>query len=290
MTTLRPQYAGIDGCKAGWVYVAIDEAGDYGFGIAVNIGDAVSKLHRADLILVDIPIGLPSSRCSRRHCDVAARRAIAPRGSSVFPVPARSTLAQPDYAAACSENERVLGKRLSKQSWAIAPKIREVDEFLLNGGRKMPIREMHPEIAFWALNSETPLVEKKKKGAGVRERLEILCRHYSLAGACYEAGLRELPSSAVAKDDLLDALVGAVTARYAPDLATFPAKPVFDEEDLPMEIVYAVPSECPSKEVPRTGVGWRRVGRARSVRADAPGVQPRPGAALCTRQPGSLSQ
>jgi hypothetical protein len=156
-------------------------------------------------------------------------------------------LVQPSYEAACSENERVLGKRLSRQSWAIAPKIREVDEFLRNGGKSAPIREMHPEVAFWALNSETPLVEKKKKTAGILERLDILCRHYPLAEACYEAGLHSYPSSVVAKDDILDALVGAVTARYAPNLATFPANPVFDEEGLPMEIVYAVPSNGPVK-------------------------------------------
>jgi predicted RNase H-like nuclease len=247
MAKSRPEYAGIDGCKAGWVYVAMNEAGGYGFGIEAKIGDVVRKLHGADLILVDMPIGLPSARCPKRHCDVAARSAIAPRGSSVFPVPARCALVQLDYAAACAENERVLGKRLSKQSWAIAPKIREVDDFLRKGGEKVPIREMHPEVAFWALNFETPLVEKKKKTAGIRERLDILCRHYPLAEACYEACLQSYASSEVAKDDILDALVGAVTARYAPNLATFPANPVFDEEGLPMEIVYAVPSNGPVK-------------------------------------------
>lgn len=45
-------------------------------------------------------------------CDTAARKALGKRASSVFPAPCRS------------------GRRLSEQSWALFPKIRQVDEYL----------------------------------------------------------------------------------------------------------------------------------------------------------------
>ena len=44
----------------------------------------------------------------------------------------------------------------------------------------------------------------------------------------------------MAKDDILDAFVGAVTAKYFYDsLAALPATPEFDEMNLPMEVVFA---------------------------------------------------
>lgn len=140
--------AGIDGCKSGWFFIAVDEHLDFDFGVERNISKVVRRLASAKLILIDIPIGLPSQTHAKRICDTAARTILGRRGSSVFPVPARSALTQASYEAACDENERVLGKRLSKQSWAIAPKIREVDEFMRKGNHQGKIREMHPEVAF----------------------------------------------------------------------------------------------------------------------------------------------
>ena len=54
-------------------------------------------------------------------------------------------------------------RKVSKQLFNIAPKIREVDEVL----RAMPdangrVFEVHPEVAFWRLNGERALTEPKK--------------------------------------------------------------------------------------------------------------------------------
>lgn len=239
MQSPKLEYVGIDGCKSGWLYVGIDETGQFHFGVKSAFSDIVSELEDARLILVDIPIGLPSNSQIKRHCDVAARKAISPRGSSVFPVPARSTLAQTNYESACEENARILGKRLSKQSWAIAPKIQEVDEFIREYGARGKIREMHPEVAFWALNFERPLTQKKKKVAGENERLNILSQHYPLTVDCFESCKNQYPRKEVARDDILDALVGAVTAMQYPNIASLPSNPSLDEVGLPMEIVYA---------------------------------------------------
>jgi len=239
MANPKLEYAGIDGCKSGWLYVGIDDKGQFHFGVKRKFEDVIRILKDARLILVDMPIGLPSSRQTKRYCDVAARKAISPRGSSVFPVPARSSLAQPTYEKGSAENARILGKKLSTQSWAIAPKIREVDDFMRQQGAQSRVREMHPEVAFWALNFERPLIEKKTKVAGENERLSVLSHHYPLSVECFEACKNQYLRKDVAKDDILDALVGAVTAMQAPNIATLPPNPVFDEEGLPMEMVYA---------------------------------------------------
>ncbi len=190
-------------------------------------------------MLVDIPIGLPDAACTSRLCDVAARRAIAPRGSTIFPAPSRAALDEPDYATACAANERETGRRISRQCWGIVPKIREVDRYLRRGACAPPIREMHPEVAFWALNGRRPLLSSKKSRAGLEERLALLGGVFAGAEACFTACEAAYRRRDVARDDIVDAMAGAVTAGFGPRLATFPERPVRDAAGLPMEIVYA---------------------------------------------------
>jgi predicted RNase H-like nuclease len=232
------KWLGIDGCPAGWFYVGIGSDRRFSFGVLSDIEHVSNFEQDAELILIDIPIGLPSAAIPHRGCDSEARKAISPRSSSVFPVPARSALAMSTYEAGSAANWNCLGRKLSRQSWAIAPKIREVDRYMLsNKSRKL--REMHPEVAFWALNGCRPMRYNKKKEEGFDERMSLLERHYPDSPACFEKARRAFIKSRLADDDILDALVGAVTAMQSPALATFPAIPVKDEEGLVMEIVFA---------------------------------------------------
>src|SRR5206468_1411244 len=59
---------------------------------------ADALLVEAQVIGVDIPIGLPES--GARPADVAARRFVGPRASSVFTTPQRAVLEAPSYAEA----------------------------------------------------------------------------------------------------------------------------------------------------------------------------------------------
>jgi predicted RNase H-like nuclease len=54
------------------------------------------------------------------------------RGSSVFPAPVRSALTADSWADACalSRASALQGKAISKQTFAILPKIREIDNLL----------------------------------------------------------------------------------------------------------------------------------------------------------------
>lgn len=70
--------------------------------------------------------------------------------------------------------------------------------------------------------------------------MEVLTRFLPDAPDCYSEALDTYKRKDVAADDILDALVGAVTAMHYPRVATVPAEPVRDEEGLVMEMVYAV--------------------------------------------------
>ncbi len=102
------------------------------------------------------------------------------------------------------------------------------------------VREMHPEVAFWALNARKNMQYSKKKPEGAEERLEVLARFFPSARDCYEDALNTFKRKDVARDDILDAMVGAVTAMQSPRIATFPESPARDEEGLAMEMVYAL--------------------------------------------------
>ena len=232
-------FYGIDGCPSGWFYVGIDIKGECHFGVLDKYSDIGLFANHAKLTLVDIPIGLLSSGNPRRLCDTAARKAISPRGSSVFPAPARAALREHSYAEGSEANRQAVGKKLSKQTWNIVPKIREVDDYMRSQDLQAKVREMHPEVAFWALNDRKPLHFGKKKQEGREERLEILTRFLPSAADCYENALNAYKRKDVAADDILDAMVGAVTAMHYPEIKTLPEKPITDEEGLVMEIVYA---------------------------------------------------
>jgi predicted RNase H-like nuclease len=233
------EFYGIDGCPSGWFYVGIDSKGDCQFGVLEKYSDIGLFAKRAKLTLVDIPIGLPSSGIPVRLCDIAARKAIKPRGSSVFPAPARAALLKHSYIEGSEANRQAVGKKLSTQSWAIVPKIREVDDYMRSQDFRGKVREMHPEVAFWALNGRKPLHFGKKTREGAEERLEILTRFLPFAEDCYEDALNTYKRKDVAADDILDALVGAVTAMHYPRIKTLPENPARDEEGLAMEMVYA---------------------------------------------------
>jgi predicted RNase H-like nuclease len=196
------------------------------------------------LILVDIPIGLPSKDIPQRRCDKDARRILSPkRHSSVFSPPSREALNAESYEAACMINQKITGRKISRQAWGITPKIREMDEFL----KKQPeagscIRETHPEVCFWSLNGGVPLRYSKKTEAGYRERMAVLTPLLSKADTVVKASLDRYTGKQVARDDVLDALVLSVAGFLCVGkMLAFPEAPEKDTRCLPMEIVY-----CPS--------------------------------------------
>ncbi len=195
-----------------------------------------SKTPDCKLVCVDIPIGLSDGN-RPRDCDVAARKVLrGPRASSVFPAPIRPCLCAKDYKTAskiCFEHS---GKRLNKQSFFLLEKIRQVDD-LMTPVLQNRVREIHPEISFWALNNKKPMQHNKRKLTGRKERVKLLTAIFS--------DLEEIVVEAhehreTTPDDILDALVAAWTAGQAVigKAKTLPEKPPLDSKGLRIEILY----------------------------------------------------
>ena len=235
----------MDGCPAGWFSVGFDRVGGYETKVFTSFGELLARYGAARLVLVDIPIGLPEGP-ERRECDTRARKLLGRRGSSVFPAPTRQTAehaaASPkDYRAALAIERRFAGKGISRQAFAISPKIAEVDALMLTSDASATpaVRECHPELCFRALNKCLPMKFNKKKSPGVAERLRVLEKIEPRSEEMYRETSSRFRRKVVGRDDMLDALVAALIARERTDqLQSVPAVPPRDARGLPMEMVF----------------------------------------------------
>lgn len=188
------------------------------------------------IIAIDIPIGLADD-CPR-ETDCLARGLLGhPRASSVFPAPVRAALDATSYVDASERSAAACGKRLSRQAYAILPKIREVDVAL----RESPdlanrFREVHPEVSFYFLNGQRAMEHSKRSQAGRAERIRVLQPYF---GQVVEGLRARLPRAVVATDDILDALVALWTAERVASgrHVSLQRRPIRDRHGLPMAIV-----------------------------------------------------
>jgi predicted RNase H-like nuclease len=196
---------GVDGAsitpkRRGWVVVVIDEAGFVHASFHEHFKNVLATYPAPSTLAVDIPIGL--SENTPRSADAAARMMLGQRVSSVFPAPVRPVLRATSYEDACALSERTCGKKITRQTWALVPRIREVDEHR----EEARIHEVHPEVSFTVLGGAPPAFSKKAWG-GLAERRRLLER----AGIVVPDDISE--ASAVIADDILDAAVAAWSAR-----------------------------------------------------------------------------
>jgi predicted RNase H-like nuclease len=182
--------------------------------MSVAIADSFASLLDGPLastmmIAVDMPIGLPD--VPGRACERAVRAAIRPRQSSVFSSPLRGMLAFTAYEDANGFG-KTRGAGLSKQAWAITPKIREIDA-LMTPALQARIVEGHPEFAFTRLGGR-PCGFAKRDPKGRDERISILGEHGVDATALLCDARARYPFKRIfADDDLIDACALALTAQ-----------------------------------------------------------------------------
>ena len=157
---------GVDGCPGGWVGALVD-----GGSVSFHTGPFTALLALdADVVAVDIPIGLPCGG-ERRRADLEAKAALGAQRSSVFFVPPRATLDATTHAEATLLSRAAGSVGVSIQTFHILAKVAEVDNLL----RKAPdnrVVEVHPEVSLRRLGG-VPLPPKRSL-AGRTARLTLL--------------------------------------------------------------------------------------------------------------------
>jgi predicted RNase H-like nuclease len=235
-------WVGVDGCRTGWVFVALHTEG-FDYGVSDTLEQLLADLPDSARVLVDMPIGLLDGGAQDRACDLAARRLLGPRRASVFAAPPRPVLEARDYADAKARSIAASGKALSRQAYGILPRIRELDRLLRRRPELRPrVRECHPELCFWALAGGRPMAYPKRQPQGFAERLAVLESVLPGATAMVAQAYLWTSHQGAARDDVVDAMVNAVTARLGEGAyRTLPEQPPRDAAGLAMEMVYAVP-------------------------------------------------
>jgi predicted RNase H-like nuclease len=160
---------------------------------------------------------------------------------AVFSVPSRAAVEADDYRAACAAALATSDppRKVSKQLFNIAPKIREVDAVLRADPLLIPrVFEVHPEAAFWRLNGSCALSEPKKVKSRCYEPGLALRRALLTAAGVPARVVNAIPPKGAGPDDLLDALACAAIARriHAGLARPFPDPPERDAFGLPMAI------------------------------------------------------
>jgi predicted RNase H-like nuclease len=192
---------GVDAYALGWVGVELRD-GRFGRALlAATLYEIVAGSSGAAVIGVDIPLGMPPK--GWRAADTVAADQLGPRRSSVFRVPPRAVWQEPDFANANRLCRELTGAGLSRQSWALRPKLLEANAIW----ERHPglLFEAHPEVSFREMAGE-PLVYAKKTWSGQARRRELLARH----GIVLPDNLG--PAGQAPPDDILDAAAVAWSA------------------------------------------------------------------------------
>lgn len=148
--------AGVDACKNGWVIASQGADGRPAVNLVPHFGKVLDYEHM--LVVVDIPIGLLDR--GTRLADRAARGILKGRSCCVFTAPLRPMLACRDYPEAKECRQKIDGKGITKQAWAITKKIGEIDR-LISSEAQSHIREGHPEVSFAQMNRGAALARSK---------------------------------------------------------------------------------------------------------------------------------
>ena len=156
------------------------------------------------MIAVDIPIG--TGHTYPRPADVAARKFVGRRRSSVFLTPPRPVLQATDYSVARQLAREQFDIGVSAQAYSPAPRIFEVDEVARLDPR---IIEVYPGVSFKAMAGDE-LRFPKTSWNGLKLREGLLEYHgIQLPDNLGDAGVAK-------PDDVVDAATAAWTAhRYA---------------------------------------------------------------------------
>lgn len=221
---------GIDACgKQGWTGIRLTDGAYAGSLVDIRLDALIERAAGVAAIAVDMPLGLVEK--GWRSADLEARSLLRVRRNSVFLVAPRPAWEESDYAAAGDRCHELTGHRLSRQAWALAPKLLEARACWLADDR---IHEVHPEVSFYALAGGVPLDHAKKTWRGQNARRQLL----AAAGLVLPDELGE--ADVVPADNVLDAAAAAWSAhRIALGVAgRIPEAPERDAEWSVVEIRY----------------------------------------------------
>lgn len=190
---------GLDGCASGWAIASKNiKSGLIQFHIISQLDELNDMFKQPYLIAIDMPVYLINLY---RSVDQKARIILGKRASTVFNAPCMNALKENNFQTASLINFELTGKKLSKQSFNLFNKIREVQNFK-NSNPAIRIYESHPELAFMKLNENHVVLEKKKTNEGKIKRIKLLQSIFDSFD--FENLRQKFNKNMIKDDDILD--------------------------------------------------------------------------------------
>ncbi|WP_136716600.1 DUF429 domain-containing protein [Halorientalis salina] len=235
-----PLFVGVTYGGEHWLAAVFDADGFDHADVFAGVGEVWARYEEiAELILVDVPIGLVESGTTPRPCEDAARAVLGPRAAAVTDAPVREAARKRRYPAANRANERKTGDRLSEDAFAISDGIVAVDELLKEVSEARPVfAETHPEVCYRAF-AGTTLERDPETAGGYAERMRALATFDRDAPPVVQECAEATAGHDVTVHDVLDAVALGYTACPGPgSLRSLPEDPPTDATGLPMRMVY----------------------------------------------------
>jgi predicted RNase H-like nuclease len=91
----------------------------------------------------------------------------------VFSAVGRAALQAGSHADADAISRSAGGIGIGAQAWGLAEKLKEADGAMTPEGQRL-VRDVHPEVSFWAMNGHAPLPAAKKSLEGMLARMDAL--------------------------------------------------------------------------------------------------------------------
>lgn len=201
---------GVDGDKRGWVGVVLVDGHFASAHLATSLQELTAVIPTPAAIAIDMPIGWCQGL---RAADTLLRSRLPGKSSSVFNSPPAAVRDAISHADANSRAIAATGKGISRQSWALIPKIEEATAFSLNSG--LLVVEAHPELSFASMAEGAKVLASKSTWSGHRERLHRLQR----VGISLPDRLGSADAAGAA--DVLDAAAVAWTANRVAEGTAF---------------------------------------------------------------------
>lgn len=206
--------AGVDGCKGGWLVAIADRfpaSNPPALQVCPDFAAVLEATRDCRVVAIDMPIGIPSGSAERR-ADADAKRLLDRHGaaSRVFPTAPREAMEAGDYPEFLERHWRLRGKGISKQAWAIVPRIRDIDAHLTPQLQER-VHEYHPELAWKHLAGEVLL--SKHTAAGLLQRVHMIEKASPGITRVWNGSV----GARASLDDVLDALIGLSVAQAIAD-------------------------------------------------------------------------
>lgn len=224
--------AGVEPCPGGWLVVSARLSGTTAHPQQPEVFPTFTELldykPAFDVIAIHCHLSFPEEdSVGGRTCDKLARQLLGwPRSGSIGSPPSRHYLRTGDLDARTRKGLNPINARMMRRFAEVAEEMQPY--------RQRQVFEVHPELSFYQLNDDRPMLHSKRTVEGQAERKALVEARIPGVDAVFSA---QLPK--ISLHHLLDATADMVTARRisARAVERLPEEPEWDEQGVRMELV-----------------------------------------------------